>query len=158
MEININEYTIFIEEDVLKKIRSFRQIDKDKGESGGILLGKKVKNKNIYYIVDLSKPNECDTSSRFGFVRNAKAAQKYINSTWKKSHGYINYIGEWHTHPEIHPSPSSTDVNCYIRILKEKTSPFQLNINIIYGIADTFYICGYKNKTLVFERTIDERQ
>ena len=158
MELIINNYTVYIEDDVLEKLRSFRQTDNNSHESGGILLGKRIKNKNIYYIVDLSKPNKYDSSSRFGFVRNAKAAQRYIKKAWKNSDGYVNYIGEWHTHPEPCPSPSSTDRNCYITISKEKSSPFQLTINIIYGNANAFYICGYKDKNMIFERTINEQE
>jgi integrative and conjugative element protein (TIGR02256 family) len=41
-----------------------------------------------------------------------------VNRSWDQSSGTTNYLGEWHTHPEVDPSPSGTDLKNWSRILK----------------------------------------
>ena len=49
---------------------------------------------------------------------------------FKKSKGKCIYLGEWHTHPEDYPTPSSLDRKSLVdQILKS-----QLNSNKIFGI------------------------
>ena len=49
--------------------------------------------------------------SKILYKRNARKAQKIINKRWKETEGIINYIGEWHTHPNMLAHPSGTDIN-----------------------------------------------
>ena len=154
MRYTIGHYLIYISEGLLRDIEQYKQRCGE-NESGGVLFGKKKENVSEYYIVDLSFPNIRDSSSRFTFLRNAEAAQVIIDKKWHDSEGYINYIGEWHTHPEKFPTPSRTDVNTYKKISKDMSSLFPISINIIFGTANIFYICGYQNGKMIFEENIE---
>ena len=39
---------------------------------------------------------------------------------WRASHGTVRYLGEWHTHPEDQPTPSSLDRSEWHRLAKER--------------------------------------
>ena len=153
MYIELNDYIIVIEDSVIKEINRYKQFS-NQNESGGILLGKKLKGKKELHIVDISKPNKHDSSSRFYFVRNAKAAQKIIKKKWKKSNGYVNYIGEWHTHREAKPIPSKVDIDSYKRISIEKSSLYGETINLIIGNSAYFYINIVYEGAIILERLV----
>jgi len=48
------------------------------------------------------------TASRFGFRPNRKAEQQEIVERFTAG---LHYVGDWHTHPESSPKPSSTDLS-----------------------------------------------
>src|SRR5689334_19513572 len=80
-----------------------------KKEAGGILLGKiHVLSANV--IVDvITTPNRFDRAGPYYFDRCRKVAQEIVNRAWEKSDGQQVYLGEWHSHLESYPNPSSRD-------------------------------------------------
>ncbi|WP_414053787.1 Mov34/MPN/PAD-1 family protein [Macrococcus equi] len=102
-------------------------------ENGGILLGViNNKSKNVY-IQDFHKIN-IEIKNRKYFIRNTEKAQKIIDEAWRASEGYVNYIGEWHTHPEMSALPSRVDCKTLIDLTREKKSKlFPFTIMIIIG-------------------------
>jgi integrative and conjugative element protein (TIGR02256 family) len=50
-----------------------------------------------------------DRRTSFGFVRQDKGHQEVATMEWQESGGSVNFVGEWHTHPERHPTPSWID-------------------------------------------------
>ena len=84
-----------------------KQIDKSQHEAGGILLGQVSGNK--VYILKASTPNKFDKSSRNNFVRDKDASQVIVDFEFANSNNKTIYLGEWHTHPEDFPTPSSID-------------------------------------------------
>ncbi len=108
IEFELGDLSIKISEEVFEKMKSFIQDENHKPEAGGILIGHYLEDNN-YSITDVSSPSELDKSSRFNFTRSKKNAQKIINKIFKDSKGKKIYLGEWHTHPEDHPQPSSLD-------------------------------------------------
>ena len=138
MNIVLGKYNLIIPQEILIFLKSYRQTG-CKNECGGIIFATKQKDYDIYTIESCSEPNSDDLSNRFSFVRNKKRAQKLINKKWKNSNGEINYIGEWHSHPENIPTPSITDKTLWENIFVDKSSKFGITINIIVGI-EKFYI------------------
>ena len=157
MELVFGEYKININDYVLNVLKGYKQIE-DKKESGGILFGKKSLDSNHYFLVDLTVPNSDDLCSKFSFLRRAKNAQKIINEKWEGSGGYVNYIGEWHTHPEASPTPSRTDIKTYKKISKDKSSLFEISVNIIFGNCNLLYICAYKNGKIASKKVFSLKE
>ena len=139
------EYQIYISESVLKIIESFIQDTHKKNESGGILLGQ-VKNKNIY-IQKVTTPNKFDKSSRCGFIRDKNTAQIILDYEVINSDFTVTYLGEWHTHPEKIPLPSSQD----LKMIKGQNDLGKLNlpfvILIIQGIEQLYVSMFSDNDT-----------
>lgn len=88
---------------------SFQQDQIEKPEAGGILLGK-VRGYHLE-VVEVTTPTTQDKQSRFMFERSSLFHKKIANDRWFSSSGTVRYIGEWHTHPEDFPTPSSLDIS-----------------------------------------------
>ncbi|HEY0995611.1 MAG TPA: Mov34/MPN/PAD-1 family protein [Gemmatimonadaceae bacterium] len=78
-------------------------------EAGGILLGRVLVAGDQVVIDEVTVPGPQDRRSRFRFFRAERPAQAAVNAAWARSGGELNYLGEWHTHPEDDPMPSSHD-------------------------------------------------
>lgn len=107
-------------------------------ESGGVLLGKIYHSYDV--ISDIVMPCKKDKQGISFFIRSFRAANKVIKNKWERSRGKINYLGEWHTHKDISPSPSDTD--------KQMIKNIFLNVDL--EIAQIYlFIIGTKNSNWV---------
>lgn len=99
---------ILIEPNVIELICGFCQHEARRPESGGILLG--YRRGNHLHIVDATAPQPNDQRRRFQFFRRDINHQKVAIRRWELSGNLMDYVGEWHTHPEAEPTPSSLDM------------------------------------------------
>lgn len=76
-------------------------------EAGGLLLGSVHGTHMI--IEEVTTPTEYDKRFRCLFERLPFGHESIALARWTASNGTIRYLGEWHTHPEDHPQPSSLD-------------------------------------------------
>lgn len=79
----------------------------DGSEAGGLLLGT-VHGSNIA-LVEATVPTFWDKRFRYLFERLPFGHRGIAETRWRNSGGTIRYLGEWHTHPEDYPTPSSLD-------------------------------------------------
>lgn len=100
---------ILIEAEVLNLVESYRQHLASSTEAGGILIGE-YRGKDIR-IVTGTIPSKLDRRSRVRFHRESPHHQSIAMETWRQSKGLCSYLGDWHTHPEDHPIPSSLDIS-----------------------------------------------
>lgn len=99
----------------LSVFEKHRQLRNDQNEAGGLLIGRMLLQGDV--IIDQAvEPSMEDKSSRFSFFRPIKLAQQFVVRIWHRSRGTQNYLGEWHTHPEDNPNPSSTDIKNWIKV------------------------------------------
>ncbi|HCE9700617.1 Mov34/MPN/PAD-1 family protein [Pseudomonas aeruginosa] len=87
-------------------------------ESGGLLLGS-VHGVHIL-IEQATVPTERDKRFRYLFERMPFGHEAIALSRWMASQGTIRYLGEWHTHPEDHPRPSSIDRSEWNRLSAQR--------------------------------------
>lgn len=143
MIFEVEKYKIELSTDVLRVFLKHKQIKNDSPEAGGILLGQ-VKGKYIY-ISRVTTPSYLDISSRYEFVRDRYTAQLIVNSSFYNSDGRTIYLGEWHTHPENIPSPSSQDFKMIKNQFRKNTLNEKFILMFIVGIK-TNYISIYNGK------------
>ncbi len=137
------EGLILIEQQVIDQIRSFRQIEIASSEAGGILLG--FRRGSHLHVTDLTLPGAEDKRSRTAFYRSAASHQKIAMSRWLESNGTMGYLGEWHTHPQKHPSPSPIDIREWKVILSKQP---QNMVFVIAGNDEKNWIGIGKNKNI----------
>jgi integrative and conjugative element protein (TIGR02256 family) len=125
MNITVGPYDIHMHIQPRKILEKFTQYKKTSPEAGGIILGKIIDNQ--IHILKLSIPTSLDNSSRTNFERNKLSAQIILDYEFHNSNGQIIYLGEWHTHPELHPTPSQTD----LRMLKSQFKNNSLNTDFL---------------------------
>lgn len=103
----------------MHNIRRYIQDSPRKLEAGGVLLGRHIADSDDIVVDDLTVPMRGDRRGRYYFVRGQEAHQKIIDRVWRDSGGTCTYLGEWHTHPEPVPTPSSVDCTNWKRKLKQ---------------------------------------
>ncbi|NOI01744.1 peptidase [Vibrio kanaloae] len=92
---------------VVKKLYQFRQLDGLSLEGAGVLIGERRGSHLV--ICDLSIPGDGDCRSRHEVNRKGLHHQKKVDTCFRSSGGFQQYLGEWHSHPEDFPTPSFKD-------------------------------------------------
>lgn len=129
MIFKVNDITIIILEDVICELNKYYS-DNAK-EVGGILLGRFV-GKTMYEITEIACISS-KYSTKMHYQRDAKKAQSIINKRWSETGGEINYLGEWHTHPGMSPTPSAIDVRSLFVITEQVGHVLSVVVLIILG-------------------------
>jgi len=112
-----------------------RQITHSSNEAFGVLIGSiSLDNKEVW-INHLTEPYSEDKSSRSSFLLCDANHQKEVNKAFSRSNGAMGYIGTWHTHPELTPTPSIIDKKDWLNCL-DRNKKRQL-IFVIIGIEKT---------------------
>ncbi len=119
----------------LSGMAGFVQNDPAKREAGGVLLGRFLIGNNDVIVDHITVPMTGDKRSRFGFFRSQNAHQKRISEAWASSQGTCNYLGEWHTHPEDDPNPSTHDLTNWKNKLNHDKFDGDFLVFIIVGIV-----------------------
>lgn len=126
---------VLVEPEVLETVDHFRQDTKDKPEAGGILLG--FRRDQHLHVVEATAPTENDRRSRTSFKRAAEPHQRIAMNRWYASGGTMDYLGEWHTHPQSDPSPSGIDIAAWKYI--NELYPDRAFIFIIAGNVEHYW-------------------
>ena len=120
---------LVIEDKVIDTFSRFAQYHPTDTEAGGILLGRR---RGAHFeILDATVPTKFDTRTRTFFKRSEKIHSDIAKRMWSQSKGQISYIGEWHSHPEVVPSPSSVDIFEWSKLSVECKSPHGYSMVIV---------------------------
>ena len=77
-------------------------------ETGGVLMGH-VGSEGIFIEV-ASDPGPKAIHESVYFKADPNYIDLFIDMNYANSHGKCVYLGEWHTHPQVIPEPSSVDL------------------------------------------------
>lgn len=114
----------------------YRQLDDAAREAGGVLLGRVVLERPDVVVETVTVPVPDDHRSRYQFVRAAEPTQAAIDEAWESSGGLQNFLGEWHTHPEDRPNPSSVDRKGWERMARTARFEQDALFFVIVGRVD----------------------
>lgn len=121
---------------VVERLASYRQIAPHQSEAGGVLLGRYLLASSDIVVDEITEPMAGDVRSRFQFRRGRDNHQRHVDDAWHTSRGTCVYLGEWHTHPEPAPTPSSTDLHDWRRRLRADVFDGDALYFIIVGTRD----------------------
>jgi integrative and conjugative element protein (TIGR02256 family) len=97
---------------------TFAQLSSDAKEAGGVLIGRHIIGTDDVVIDKVTKPSRSDRRTWASFHRARKYHQDILDEEWRASGGTRVYLGEWHTHPEPVPAPSTVDMTDWQRRLR----------------------------------------
>lgn len=120
---------------VAEQLGRYRQVKPTATEAGGVLLGRWLVEKDDVIIDQATEPCEADRRGRFSFVRRREPAQRQVDAAWTRSGQIVQYLGEWHTHPEPHPTPSAVDLRDWQKILRRAHFETESLFFAIVGLA-----------------------
>lgn len=126
---------VLVEEQVLEVLAEHRQRHRGAPESGGILLG--YRRGSHLHVTEATAPLDSDQASRTRFFRTAAPHQQAALARWRESGETMDYLGEWHTHPEHRPLPSMIDTHGRQRICSKHSAPM---LFVIVGMQNHLWI------------------
>lgn len=85
-------------------------------ETGGILLGQS--NGATVTLSVVIGPGPSATHGRFSFDPDQSWQAAEVADAWKRADGQVDYLGDWHTHPNGRPHPSRLDIEA-LRTIRE---------------------------------------
>jgi integrative and conjugative element protein (TIGR02256 family) len=120
----------------LQTMQSFAQRGPHDAEAGGVMVGRFIEGGNDVVVDLVTPPLPGDRRSRCRFHRRAKPHQAVLNREWKTSGGVRTYLGEWHTHPESFPTPSSIDIRDWRRRVRRDSFHGDTLRFVIVGLVE----------------------
>ncbi len=109
-------------------------------EFGGFLIGYYSDDNKHLHITDTILPQNFK-ASKYSFERSTKGIERKLRNYYKENPQKI-YVGEWHTHPDNSPVPSSIDLSAMNDIINNQGA----NINpvlLIIGYSKTQVDFGF---------------
>jgi [CysO sulfur-carrier protein]-S-L-cysteine hydrolase len=122
-------------------------------EFGGFLIGNYTDDFKELNITDTILPRKYK-ATKYLFQRDAVGIDGLLKSFYDEIPKKY-YVGEWHTHPDNLPIPSSTDINAINTIINHKDVTIKNPVFLIIGYNRTevelgFYVT-FKNKLYRYE-------
>lgn len=102
--IGTSEQSLVLTDPVVDHFRRHRQLRWYQREAGGQLFAR-FKDNSVF-VEDATGPRRTDRRARTSYVPDRRAEQVEIFERHPRG---LHYVGDWHTHPEPHPSPSRSD-------------------------------------------------
>lgn len=135
--------------DLITSIHVYIQDDRKKPEAGGVMMGRHIIDSQDVVIDKITFPMPGDRATRTTFFRKKRAHQMIIDREWDASNHTCTYLGEWHTHPESHPSPSCIDRYNWKRKLKNDIIDSDSLFFLIVGTSELRIWEGHKTSRTI---------
>jgi integrative and conjugative element protein (TIGR02256 family) len=129
--LGADESRILIEDSVIANVGMYRQVEPSAVEAGGILLG--FRRDTHLHVALATSPGPRDRRSKYHFYRDVEFHARTALSQWAMTQETMDYVGEWHTHPEDYPQPSALDLQEWQRICRRRKEPMVFMIQGILG-------------------------
>lgn len=142
---------LYISNDTLSKIKQ-ELSHHYPNEFGGVFVG--YKKDDLIIIDDVLIPDDFENGKTI-FVRRPGTLNDRLELIFNETSGKITYIGEWHSHPDGPPSPSSTDINAMQEIADTKkignSNPILMIVKITEEVFEPVIYIYDEKKLLRYE-------
>lgn len=128
---------LLIDGDVLVEFDRYRQRRSRDSESGGLLLG--YRRGQHLHVTSITGPQSSDRATRVSFRRSCEGHAKIADDEWLSSGRRKDYLGEWHTHPEMRAMPSAIDKREWAKLLQGRDNAL---LFIILGTHEDWFGLG----------------
>jgi integrative and conjugative element protein (TIGR02256 family) len=119
--LQLDGFNVVWDEGVLDKLRWLRG-EKLPRETGGALLGCWDLSRRLLYVVDITGAPVDSIERATAFIRGSKDLPRWVAETSRITGGSIEYVGEWHSHPNGYPTSPSDDDRQVFRWIEEHLS------------------------------------
>lgn len=126
------EWELWIEPNVLRHLAKHRQAGPRAPEVGGQLFASFEKYR--VRIIRATGPRKTDLRSRFSFFPDRRSENSEIEERFVDG---LHFVGDWHTHPERRPSPSSIDIGSMADCFRKSKHSLSHFVMLIVGQDDS---------------------
>lgn len=107
-QVDMNSWTICFDEEIAQKLQKLR-LEATPRETGGVLLGVwDFDTRNVYVVECLGAPPDSDETEN-NFVRGTEGLSLEVQNAVSKTGNIVQYVGEWHSHPDGYSTAPSID-------------------------------------------------
>ena len=101
-------WTIVLDTELLDTLARMRE-SRLPNETGGVLVGSRDRSRKILYVVD-ALPSPPDSEElKTSYIRGTKGLSEEVERIVRITGSNLDYIGEWHSHPDEHSVEPSTN-------------------------------------------------
>lgn len=104
----------------VEQMQAFAQVSWWHAEAGGVLLGRHLLDSVDVVVDEVTTPQSTDKRGRFSFFRSSRH-EALARERWRNEASTMAYLGLWHTHPELDPTPSGVDRNDWTQAMSKDT-------------------------------------
>ena len=111
-------------------------------ETGGILIGKVNRPRRVIHVTKALPPPPDSQSTRYTFVTGTKDMPDVVKRIQSRTGGLIDYVGDWHTHPQCGGQMSQQDKETARHlqvVLKSSGKPVHIMIATPTGLHSHVY-------------------
>lgn len=116
--------------DVMDHFRRHQQLYWWQREAGGQLFAR-VRGKEVL-LAEATGPRPTDHRGRTSYLPDRRAEQQEIDERFPLG---LHFVGDWHTHPEDHPSPSLVDLHSTAEGVRRSRHSLNAFVMIVIGRA-----------------------
>jgi integrative and conjugative element protein (TIGR02256 family) len=120
-----------LSDDVLETLHRHRQLKAASREAGGQLFARFGNDGMV--IVRATEPTAGSRRGRTFFWPSRRDEQKEIKALFAEG---LHYVGDWHSHPEAFPEPSSADIDKMEGIYDESQHELNCMVMLIVGTSE----------------------
>jgi len=131
MKFTLNTTSYVFGDECITTFAAKRQSSRLACETGGQLFGRFLPDHVL--VAHATETEGRSKRSRFGFWPDRTAEQMDIDSLFRQG---LHYLGDWHTHPESEPFPSSEDTEKILGVYRESHHELQAMLMVIVGLAE----------------------
>ena len=155
IDMEIHEWRVCTDEVFAGKLKKYRKAKLPK-ETGGILVGSLDQENRIAYLVDIipSPPDSVEWPTLY--IRGSHGLENVVTRVRERTDNQLQYLGEWHSHPDAYGTEPSADDKRVFGWLAEHTArdsnpPVmiivgQKDIRIFVSSIDSWVLLKYGSK------------
>jgi integrative and conjugative element protein (TIGR02256 family) len=102
------EWSVYIDNKLIKEMNTKWQ-ERLPNETGGVLIGQYDYSRNRLYIADMIFSPDDSIESPASYIRGCAGLRERLAAIAELSNGNLEYIGEWHSHPDMDTRMSAAD-------------------------------------------------
>lgn len=102
-------------------------------ETGGTLVGHYSEDHRVAFVTGALEAQIGARKERARFYRPPDDVDGQLARIYEESGGLTHYLGEWHTHPDAAPTPSSTDLSTLRGLARSRSVATDTPFMIILG-------------------------
>jgi integrative and conjugative element protein (TIGR02256 family) len=121
IDLQISGWQVCLDEFFTNELRKCRSKKLPK-ETGGVLIGCfDQQNKRVYLVDTLPSPPDSEEWPTV-YIRGSQGLENEVNAVRERTNNQLQYVGEWHSHPNRYAAEPSEDDRKVFRWLKENAA------------------------------------
>ncbi len=113
IEQRFGEWTLVTDQVLLQQLESLRQ-SRLPNETGGVLLGSFDLQRRVVYVLQMIASPPDSTEWPMLYIRGCRGLKHRVVATARQTDGMLQYVGEWHSHPDrCSTCPSGDDMKVF---------------------------------------------